>query len=709
MRTMAINAVLPSQGDMRPAGMPAAAEEIRSPKAAPAQGLIQPRAALEQALRGLRRTCAVVFGFSIILNILMLTGSIYMLQVYDRVLSSRSVETLVALFGIVVVLYAFLGFFDFLRARILGLAAVRLDQVLGTQAFGLFLRSGLPAVSRGASATNEPSPQPLQNLDTLRSFISGGTMGALFDVPLVPLYLGVLFLVHPVLGWLTVAGALVTAMLAMLNHLLTRKPIAQTMAREAMERDLVDRSRRGAEAIFGMGMQAALMRRWQQYRQAALAAGQTSGHPAEVLSATSRAFRMFLQSAILTAGAWLVIQGEISGGMIVASSILSGRALAPVDQIIGGWRGIQKAVLARRSLERVLSDAPAAARIVELPEPKGQFEVRDLTKLAPVAQGQGERRPLLDKVTFALEPGDGLAVIGNSGSGKSTLVRALMGIVRPDSGEVRLDGATLDQWDPARLGRFVGYLPQLPDLLPGTARDVIARFDPEVTDATVIEAARMVGIHDMILALPQGYATEIGGATGAVLSGGQMQRLGLARAVCGMPRLIVLDEPNAHLDAAGDEALGQVITRLRDAGSVVIVVTHRPAAMAALNKVLVLKDGQVHRFGPIQPAQEHEVPAPANLPLSAGPQRQSAELPVAARQPWEPFVVRAGAEAASGRPANDPEIHREVQPAAEANGASEAEFSPPPNVAAAMKRLADQRAARSRAAAEKAHQTMRMS
>ncbi|WP_176559229.1 type I secretion system permease/ATPase [Rubellimicrobium roseum] len=645
----------------------------------------QPRAVFLAAWRNLRRTCVAVFGFSIVLNVLMLTGSIYMLQVYDRVLTSQSVETLLALFAIVVVLYAFLGFFDFLRARILGLAAVRLDLALGAGAFAQLLRQGLPGVPRAGQPVAAPS-QPLQNLDTVRGFLSGGAVGALFDAPLVPLYLVVLYLVHPMLCAVTIAGALVTAALAWANHLLTRDAIDRTLAGESAERELAERSRRGAEAIFGMGMQGAVVSRWQGLRNVALAAGQRSGHPAEMIAATSRAFRMLLQSAILSAGAWLVIQGEITGGMIIASSILSGKALGPVDQIIGNWRAIQRAARARDALRRSFADAPDTLAVVDLPEPQGHIELRDVTKLAPPSANNSERRPLLDEVGFSLEPGDGLAIVGPSGSGKSTLARVLMGIVTPDAGEVRLDGATLDQWAPERLGRHLGYLPQLPDLLPGTARDHIARFDPSVTDEMVIEAAKVVGIHELILSLPKGYATEVGGAGGATLSGGQMQRLGLARAICGRPKVVVLDEPNAHLDAAGDEALARVITLLRRAGSVVIVVTHRPAALAVLNKALVLKDGRVERFGPVSdvlgptavlPANDHIPLAPAAMPARLG---------------WEPVVVQAApaAENLFTRLANVLET-AQVPP----HGADVPEADPPMprRVAQAMARLGDQSAA----------------
>ncbi len=541
-------------------------------------------------LRRMRGVFVMVALFSAVINVLMLTGSIYMLQVYDRVLSSGSVPTLMGLFAIVVVLYAFLAYYDFLRVRSLARAAIRLDRLTSVATFRAWVRSGLPG-----DATLAKGGQPLRDLELVRSFLSGPAILALFDLPFVPLYLAVLFVVHPWLGWLTVAGAGVVALLALANRLVTKGSIAQSMALDGHERDFVERGRRDAEAIHGMGMQDAITARWHAMHEGTLAAGQVGSDPSELLAASSRAFRMLLQSAMLTLGAYLVLRGEISGGMIIAASILSGRALAPVDQIIGQWRSIGRAAEAHRRLGAFFEGELAAKSRIDLPVPTGQISVARVSKLAPGKAGPDSLR-ILHQVSFDLAPGDGLGVIGNSASGKSTLARLLVGAWVPDAGEIRMDGATLDQWDPAKLGRAVGYLPQTLAMLPGTIRDNIARFDTAADDAAVIAAAQLAGVHEMILKLPAGYATQIGGDE-MPLSGGQVQRLGLARAVYGMPKLVVLDEPNSNLDVAGDDALAAAITALRAAGSVVVVMAHRPSAIAAVNKVLILHGGMVAQFG----------------------------------------------------------------------------------------------------------------
>jgi len=540
------------------------------------------------ALRRLRPGFAVVVAFSAVINVLMLTGSVYMLQVYDRVLSSGSVPTLLGLFAIVVVLYGFLGFYDFLRARLLSRMAIRLDQSAGTETFRVWIRSGVPGEG-GANA------QPLRDLEMLRGFLSGPAVVALFDTPWVPLYLAVLFAIHPWLGWLTIAGAAIVALVALINRLVTQGAIRRAAGLDGAERDFADKSRHIAEAVVAMGMERAITARWRGLHDGTLASGQQGSDPSEMLAAFSRAFRMLLQSAMLTLGAFLVLRGEISGGMIIASSILSGRALAPVDQVIGQWRTIGRAAEAHRRLGAFFEGRAAEKPRIQLPDPTGQISVARLIKLAPGQPGT-ERARILNQVNFSLEPGDGLGVIGNSASGKSSLARLLVGAWTPDGGEIRLDGATLDQWDPAQLGRKIGYLPQVLEMLPGSIRDNIARFDPDVSDAGVIEAAQLAGVHDMILKLPHGYATQLGGNE-MPLSGGQIQRLGLARAIYGKPRLVVLDEPNSNLDVAGDDALQGAIAALRAAGSTVIVMAHRPSAIAAVNKVMILHGGMVAQFG----------------------------------------------------------------------------------------------------------------
>ncbi len=535
------------------------------------------------ALGHLRRSFVAVALFSAAINVLMLTGPLYMLQVYDRVLSSGSLATLQGLFAIVVLLYGFQGLYEFLRSRLLSRASYRLDAMVSKPAFQLWV------------GTNTQG-QPLRDLDVVRGFLAGPAILGLFDAPWIPLYLGVVFVIHPWLGWLTVAGAGVVAIAALANQAMTQQSIARAMSMDGGERFFVEQSRRHAETITSLGMLDKITERWRQVHVAALAQGQVGSDRSEGVSAFSKTFRMFLQSALLTLGAYLALRQEISAGMIVASTILAGRALAPVDQIIGQWRGIGRAIEAHRRLKQTFDDIEVEKSRIQLPAPTGAMKATRLTKFAPGTAPSADRAKILSGVSFALEPGDGLGVIGNSASGKSTLARLIVGAWSPDIGELRLDGATPDQWTKDDLGRYIGYLPQSLEMLPGTVKENIARFDPQAQDDQVIEAARIAGVHDMILQLPEGYATSLGG-TAQPLSGGQIQRLGLARAIFGAPRIIVLDEPNSNLDISGDEALANAITTMRAKGSVVIVMAHRPSAIAAVNKVMILHSGTMVQFG----------------------------------------------------------------------------------------------------------------
>jgi PrtD family type I secretion system ABC transporter len=570
------------------------------------------------ALRGLRMVVLAVLGISAIINVLMLTGSIYMLQIYDRVLSSGSVSTLMGLFGVVVILFAFLGFYDFLRVRLLSRAALRLDRALGVPAFARWVRAGLPGGAGQADGKQTSGTSALQDLGMLRGFLSSPAVTALADLPFVPLFLAVLFMIHPWLGWLTVAGAGVAGLIALVNRALTRSAIQNAGGFEGGERDFTDRSRRNAEAILAMGMYGAIAARWRDLHHKVLVSSQKGGDPSEMLAATSRAFRMLLQSAILTLGALLVLRAEISAGMIIAASILSGRALAPVDQLIGQWRAIGQGLAAHRRLAQGFATPEVTPERMNLPDPTGTISVRALTKLVPGTPATAADAPrILSGIDFALNPGDGLGVVGSSASGKSTLARLLVGAMQADAGEIRFDGARPEHWDPARLGRNIGYLPQVLEMLPGSIRDNIARFDPAATDDSVMAAARMTGIHDMILKLPQGYGTQLCDPAAPVpLSGGQMQRLGLARAVHGMPRIVVLDEPNSNLDMAGDAALTRTIETLRSAGSTVVVMAHRPSVLAAVNKLMVLDAGMVRVFGDKDAvlAEDYRVADPAKVP-----------------------------------------------------------------------------------------------
>ncbi|MDH2328635.1 type I secretion system permease/ATPase [Cereibacter sp. SYSU M97828] len=572
-----------------------------------------------QALRALRGLFLGAGALSAIINVLMLTGSIYMLQVYDRVLPSGSVPTLQGLFLIVILLYAFLGFYDFLRARILARAAVRLDNALGPVAFRQWLRSG----QKGENAL------PLRDLEIMRGFMSGPAIHGLFDLPWIPIYLAVLFLIHPWLGWLTVGGAAVVAIAAWVNRLMTQGGLGRSMAMDATARAFADQSLRSAETVQALGMEGRVATRWQGMHEDALAAGQRGSDVNEVTSAFSKSFRMLLQSAMLTLGAFLVLRHEITAGMIIATSILSGRALAPVDQVIGQWRAIGRAGVAHRRLSGFFDSAATPRAPVDLPAPTGRISVRGLTKLSPNAAPGSDRARMLHQVGFELSPGDGLGVIGNSAAGKSTLARLLVGAWAPDGGEIRLDGATPDQWAPEALGRSIGYLPQAVEMLPGTIRDNITRFDPEASDAKMIEAAKISGVHDMILGLPMGYETRIG-AGEQPLSGGQIQRLGLVRAVYGDPKIIVLDEPNSNLDAGGEQALAQTIRAMRERGSTVIVMAHRPSALAAVNKILVLQNGMVLKFGDKEEVLRAAMP-PRPVPTAPATTAPPANEPVRLR------------------------------------------------------------------------------
>lgn len=542
-----------------------------------------------RAWRQMRGALIAAALFSAAVNLLMLTGPMFMLQVYDRVLASGSLATLQGLFVLVVVLYAIQGIYDFLRMRLLSRAAHRMDADVGDPAFRIWVGSGM-AGRHGNRA------RPLHDLAILRGFLASPTMPALFDLPWVPFYLVICFVVHPWLGYMAMGGAAVVIVAALWNEAMTRRPVGEAMAMDASESFFVEQARRNAEAVLPQGMIGPIARRWRGMHDAGLATGQIGAEWSEGVMAFSKAFRLLLQSALLALGGYLVLQQQISPGMIIAVSIVAGRALAPIDQVIGQWRAILRARAAHHALKEMFAALPPDRPRTELPAPKGYLTVDEVTVFAPNANGP-ERRPILEGVSFRLDPGDALGVIGPSASGKSTLARVLVGAWAPQAGAVRIDGALLDHWGDAQLGRALGYLPQSLELMAGTVRDNIARFDPEATDAQVVQAARLAGVHEMILKLPQGYDTTIEPGMSGPLSGGQVQRIGLARALFGDPAVVVLDEPNSNLDAGGDEALAEAIGALRARGATVVVMAHRPSAIAAVNKVLVLHEGRVAKFG----------------------------------------------------------------------------------------------------------------
>lgn len=575
---------------------------------------------LALALRKSRSTFLSVGLFSAAVNVLMLTGPLFMLQVYDRVLASGSVPTLVALFGLVAALYAFLGLFDFIRNKALARTGYRLDVELAGLAKKAWVSAGL---SGGGDRL-----RPVQDLSTLRQFLASNGLPALFDLPWVPVYLAIVWLLHPWLGLLATVGAVVVIIVTGINEWMTKKPIGEAAGWELADNRFGEQANRNAESILAMGMMGDVSRHWQRLRQRALGEAQHAGDIGQSLTAFTKSVRMLLQSGILALGAYLAIYQEITPGTMIAASILAGRALAPVDLAIANWKGFIRARLAHGRLAQALAAVAGETSPVELPEPEGRLKVSGLIKLPPqddkaqtgqkqigqkqIGKAKADSKPILQGIDFELEPGDGLGVIGPSASGKSSLARLLTGLWLPDRGVVTLDGARFDQWEKDRLGRFIGYLPQSVSLLPGTIRQNIARFDEEIGDNFIIEAAKLAGVHELILSLPDGYSTDLSKGM-HTLSGGQIQRIALARAVLRSPPLVVLDEPNSNLDAEGDAALAQAIARLREQGSCVVVMAHRPSAIAAVNKVLMLDQGRQTAFGP-----KEEVLRKVTRPVPAG-------------------------------------------------------------------------------------------
>jgi len=520
--------------------------------------------------------------FSLFINLLLLTVPLYSMQVFDRVLTSRSVETLLVLTLLAAGALLTQLALEIVRGRLLLVAGARMERLLGPAVLEGTLRQAL--TSTGADAAG------LSDVAQLRSFLSGGTLTALFDAPWAPLYLAVIALVNPGLGGIAGGGALLLAVLAYLNERLTRAPLRDIHQHARAAGNVADSAAQNAEVVQALGMLPALRRRWERASADVLSAWLRAGRASATVGAFSRCVRMLIQIAIMGASALLVIDQTTTSGVMLASALLLARALAPVETAIGGWKALVEARAAYGRLDALLAARPVAP-VTALPAPQGALWVDRLCYVA-----RGVERPLLQRVSFALEPGKALGVIGPSGCGKSTLARLIAGIWRPSGGQIRLDGAELGQWSRERLGRYVGYLPQDVQLFAGTVAENIARLS-EADAEEVIAAARLAHAHDMILRLPQGYDTRLGPG-GAGLSGGQRQRIGLARAVYGQPRLLVLDEPDASLDAEGEEALRATLGALRTAGATVVVVSHRTTLLPEMDALLLLKDGQPQLFGP---------------------------------------------------------------------------------------------------------------
>src|SRR5215475_3173666 len=560
------------------------------------------RSELSDALRACRSAFIGVGLMSCMINLLYLTGSVFMLEVYDRVLPSRSVPTLVGLVILAGGLYIAQGFLDLLRGRILGRIGTALDEAINNRVFETVVR--LPLLVGGR---NE-GLQPLRDLDNVRAFLGSMGPGAFFDLPWLPFYLAICFAFHVMIGVTALAGAILLVGLTLVTEYMSRQPAREAMTLATRRNDLAAASRRNAEVLVAMGMAGRLNKRWNEANEKYLTGNQNASDVTGGLGAVSKVMRMMLQSAVLGVGAYLVIHQEATAGIIIAGSILSARALAPVDLAIAHWKGFVAARQSWHRLNRLLEQMPERPTPTQLHDPSSRLSVEGLSIVAP-----GDQRLIIQDVSFALTAGQGLGVIGPSGSGKSSLIRALVGVWTPVRGKVRLDGAALDQWSSDMLGAHIGYLPQDVELFSGTVAQNICRFDPEARSDGIIAAAKEAGVHEMIIKMRDGYNTHVG-EQGSALSAGQAQRVALARALYGDPFLIVLDEPNSNLDTEGDEALTRAVRASRERGAIVVVVAHRPIGIEAMDQILVLKDGRLQAFGP-----KEQVLAQVLQPRVAGP------------------------------------------------------------------------------------------
>ena len=538
--------------------------------------------AIRRSFTGALAGVGVMSGLS---NLLMLTGPLFMLEIYDRVLPSRSVPTLVMLSILAVLLYAGQGFFDWLRGRVLVRVSSALDEALSGRIYNLVV--GL-SLRRGKA----DSVEPMREVEGIRGFLAGGGPITLLDLPWLPLYLGVVFLLHPLLGIVAAAGGALLFALTVIAELRTKEPARATRASWRRRQDLGEAAGRNAEALTAMGFGAQIGGLWHHANRAHVADQMRTSDVAGGFGTASKSLRLVLQSTVLGIGAWLVIEQQITAGAIIAASILTARALAPVEGVIAHWKGLISARHGWKRLSELLTLLPPEAETLELPAPTQGVSVDGLYLTVP-----GGQCLAVKGVSFALKAGQGLGIIGPSASGKSCLVRALVGVWSPVRGTVRLDGAQLDQWSGAKRGRHVGYLPQDVELLSGTVAQNIARFDSDSTDQAIVAAAQAAGVHDMIVGLEAGYQTNVG-EDGVALSAGQRQRIALARALYGDPFLVVLDEPNSNLDAEGEAALTRAIAGVRRRNGIVVVVAHRPSALAAADTILVMRDGRIERIGP---------------------------------------------------------------------------------------------------------------
>jgi ATP-binding cassette subfamily C exporter for protease/lipase len=545
---------------------------------------LNPQTEIGRILLSFKGTFYTVGAFSAIVNLLALVPSIYMLQVYDRVLSSRNEITLLMLTLLMLGAYLFSSALEMIRSFVLVRVGAQFDMKLNRRLYTAAFEQNLKLAGTNAG-------QALNDLTTLRQFLTGNALFAFFDAPWFPIYLCVIFFFEPWLGLFALCGVIVLIILAIVNERVTYEPLKEANSMSIASSTLATNNLRNAEVIESMGMLPNLMSRWFKTHGRFLSLQAQASQKAGTITAVTKFFQMSLSSAVLGLGALLVLDNKITAGMMIAASILLGRTLAPVQQLIGVWKSWSSTRSAFDRITQLLEQNPAREAGMPLPKPQGILTVEGVHAAPP-----GVRSPIVKGVSFAIQPGDVLGVIGASGSGKSTLARLLVGVWPAMMGKVRLDGADIYSWNKAELGPHLGYLPQDIELFSGTIAENIARFG-EIDSDKVVQAAKRAGVHDIILHLPQGYDTKLGDG-GAGLSGGQKQRLGLARAMYGDPALIVLDEPNSNLDEVGEHALVQAVLDLRQRGKTIVLITHRPSALGATNKLLMMNEGSVQMFGP---------------------------------------------------------------------------------------------------------------
>lgn len=614
---------------------------------------------LSKALKPARAAIVMIAVFSFFVNLLMLTGPLYMLQIYDRVLTSGSVPTLVALSAVVILLYSLFGFLEYVRGRILTRVARMLDEDLQTTAFHAITYHAVQGVERVRT-------QPAQDLSAIRQFLSGPAPFSFMDLPWTPIYLFVIFLLHFWLGIASTIAVLVLAVFAMINNLLTRKHVEhhQQFAHRATTAN--EETRRNVEIATVLGMIGRLRARWSGMVGEALNAQTAASDRGGLVTAMSKSMRMVFQSGILGLGAYLAVKQEISPGTMIAASIIMARALAPVEQVVAQWQPFLNFRRSWKRLDQVLSNTPPLDEKMPLPTPKVHVKANNLMAFVP-----GAEKPIISGIKFDLPPGSGLGIIGPTGAGKSTLARAIIGVWPHIKGDLRLDSATLEQWDRDELGKYIGYLPQDVELFDGTIGENISRFEPDADPKTILKAAQAANVHELVLKFSKGYNTLVGEG-GANLSGGQRQRIGLARALYGDPVLVVLDEPNASLDAEGEAALIKSIAATRERGGTVIVVAHRPSAIAALDSLMVLRDGAQIAYGPkdevlekvlankiptdgrsggLTAPQQPQPPAKPNNPQNSG-NGQKGPANGGAAKPGGPPTLSLGKQTLTGKPTN---------------------------------------------------------